>query len=153
MIVQLSNKEKDNLYYLCYVIEALGRNTNNRRKTIVGALGKSNIEFIYLNAEVMHSESIDAVCHEFIEKCNIKYGDYDIEVYCKDKPPRALAIGRLYSRLIISLLEDEDDLISKTIEILSSWLVDEITNFNSSLYYSVLGYLKECYLQGEILDY
>ncbi len=151
--MQLSNKEKDNLYYLCYVIEALGRKTNNRRKTIVSALGKSNIEFIYLNAEVMHSESIDAVCHEFIEKCNIKYGDYDIEVYCKDKPPRALAIGRLYSRLIISLLEDEDDLISKTIEILSSWLVDEITNFNSSLYYSVLGYLKECYLQGEILDY
>ncbi|KOR26716.1 hypothetical protein ACFLKB_14070 [Clostridium sp. FAM 1755] len=151
--MEISNKEKDNLYYLCYVIEALGRKTKNRRKTVVDALGKNNIDFIYKNAEVMHSEPIDAVCYEFIQKCNIKDGDYDIEVYCKEKPPRALAIGKLYSRLVLSLLEDGEDLISKTIEVLSSWLVDEITNFNSSLYYSVLGYLKECYLQGEILDY
>lgn len=151
--MQLNNKEKDNLYYLCYVIETLGRKTKNRRKTIVDALGKDNIEFIYKNAEVMHCESIDSVCYEFVEKCNIKDGNYDIEVYCKEEPPRTLAIGKLYSRLIVSLLEDKDDLISKTIEVLSSWLVDEITNFNSSLYYSVLGYLKECYLQGEILEY
>ncbi|KON11359.1 hypothetical protein ACP52_00890 [Clostridium botulinum] len=149
----MNNKEKDNLYYLCYVIETLGRKTKNRRKAIVHALGKNNIDFIYKNAEVMHSEQIDAICSEFIEKCNIKDGDYDIEVYCKNKPPRALSIGKLYSRLILSLLEDEEDIISKTIEVLNSWLVDEITNFNSSLYYSVLGYLKECYLQGEILDY
>ncbi|MBD5638191.1 hypothetical protein [Clostridium botulinum] len=151
--MEINNKEKDNLYYLCYVIETLGRKTKNRRKAIVHALGKNNINFIYKNAEVMHSEQIDAICYEFIQKCNIKDGDYDIEVYCKEKPPRALAIGKLYSRLILSLLEDEEDIISKTIEVLSSWLVDEITNFNSSLYYSVLGYLKECYLQGEILDY
>ncbi|WP_282804113.1 hypothetical protein [Clostridium tetani] len=151
--MKISDRQKDNLYYLCYVIEVLSRKTKNRRKTIVDALGRDNIEFIYKNAEVMHSEPIDVVCYEFIEKCNIKDGDYDIEVYCKDKPPRALSIGKLYSRLILSLLEDEEDLISKTMEVLSSWLVDEITNFNSSLYYSVLGYLKECYLQGEILNY
>lgn len=151
--MEISNKKKDDLYYLCYVVEYLGRKTKNRRNTIVNALGRGNIEFIYNNAEVMHCESIDSVCYEFIEKCNIKDGDYDIEVYCKEKPPRALSIGKLYSRLILSLLEGEEDLISKTIEVLSSWLVDEITNFNSSLYYSVLGYLKECYLQGEILDY
>lgn len=151
--MKISDRQKDNLYYLCYVIEVLSRKTKNRRKTIVDALGRNNIEFIYKNAEVMHSEPIDAVCHEFIEKCNIKDGDYDIEVYCKDKPPRALSIGKLYSRLILSLLEEEEDLISKTMEVLSSWLVDEITNFNSSLYYSVLGYLRECYLQGEILNY
>lgn len=151
--MKINNKKKDDLYYLCYVIETLGRKTKNRRKTIVDALGRSNIEFIYKNAEVMHCESIDSVCYEFIEKCNIKDGNYDIELYCKEKPPRALSIGKLYSRLILSLLEDEEDLIGKTIEVLSSWLVDDITNFNSSLYYSVLGYLKECYLQGEILDY
>lgn len=151
--MQINNKKKDNLYYLCYVIETLGRNTKNRRKTIVDALGKVNIEFIYINAEIMHCESIDSVCYEFIEKCNIKDGNYDIDVNSKEKPPRALSIGKLYSRLILSLLEDEEELINKTIEVLSSWLVDEITNFNSSLYYSVLGYLKECYLQGEILDY
>ncbi|MGH4121374.1 MAG: hypothetical protein ACREV6_00240 [Clostridium sp.] len=151
--MQISNKEKDDLYYLCYVIETLGRNTKNRRKTIVDVLGRGNIEFIYKNAEVMHCESIDSVCFEFIEKCNIEDGNYDIEIYCKEKPPRALSIGKLYSRLILSLLEDEVDLMNKTIEVLSSWLVDDITNFNSSLYYSVLGYLKECYLKGEILDY
>lgn len=151
--MKISDRQKDNLYYLCYVIEVLSRKTKNRRKTIVDALGRNNIEFIYKNAEVMHSEPIDAVCYEFIGKCNIKDGDYDIEVYCKDKPPRALSIGKLYSRLILSLLEEEEDLISKTMEVLSSWLVDEITNFNSSLYYSVLGYLRECYLQGEILNY
>ncbi|TCO70665.1 hypothetical protein [Marinisporobacter balticus] len=151
--MQLNNTQKDNLYYLCYVVEMLGRQTKNRRKTIVDFLGRENIEFIYKNAEVMHCEAIDAVCDEFIEKCKITDGDYDLSVYCKEKPPRALSIGKLYSRLILSLLKDEEDLISKTIEVLSSWLVYEITNFNSSLYYSVLGYLTECYLKGEILDY
>jgi len=144
---------KDDLYFLCYIIETLGRKTKNRRKAIVDALGRSNIEFIYKNAQVMHCEPIDVVCYEFIEKCNIKDGNYDIEVYCKEKPPRALSIGKLYCRLILSLLDNEEDLITKTIEVLSSWLVDEITNFNTSLYYSVLGYLKECYIKGEILDY
>ena len=53
-MMQISNKQKDDLYYLCYVVESLSRKTKNRR----------NIEFIYKNAEVMHCESIDSVCYD-----------------------------------------------------------------------------------------
>ena len=152
----LNKEEKDNLYYLCCIIESLGRITNNKRDYIVTKVGRKNIEYIYENAQVLHCESIQSVCQQIIEECNIENGSYNIDDYSIDEPPRTLAIGKLYSKLIIALLEEnnyEDNVIDKTIEVLNSWLVFKITNFNSSLYYSVVGYLKECYIEGEILDY
>lgn len=152
----LNKDEKNNLYYLCSIVEYLGRKTNNKRDYIVSKLGRNTMEYIYTKADILHCDSIHSVCEEIIEDCNIEQGNYDINEYCYDKPPRALAIGKLYSKLIISLLEEnnfEEDVIDKTIEVLSSWLVFKITNFNSSLYYSVVDYLKECYLRGEIIDY
>ena len=158
----LNNEEKDNLYYLCCIIEYLGRLTNNKRDYIVNIVGKKNIKYIYENSQILHCEQIKDVCKQIIEECKIKNGNYNIKDYANDKPPRVFAIGKLYSKLIIKLLEDDNDdnicnrtdyIINKSIEVLNSWLILKITNFNSSLYYSVIDYLKECYLQGKILDY
>lgn len=152
----LNNEEKDNLYYLCCIIEYLGRMTNNKRDYIVNKVNRKNIEYIYENAQVLHCESIQSVCQQIIEECTIENGTYNIKDYSIDEPPRALAIGKLYSKLILALLEEnnyKDNIIDKTIEVLSSWLVFKITNFSSSLYYSVIEYLKECYMEGKILDY
>lgn len=152
----LNKEEKDSLYYLCCVIEYLGRVTNNKRDYIVEKLGRKNMQYIYDNSEILHCEPIENIGKEIIEECNIENGDYYIKNYSNDKPPRVFAIGKLYSKLIAKLLEDEngeENVIDKTIEVLSSWLILKITNFNSSLYYSVIDYLKECYIEGKILDY
>lgn len=130
--------------------------TNNKRDYIVKKLGTENIKYIYDNAQIFNCKPIEEVCEKIIKECNIKDGVYFLKDYCFDEPPRALSIGKLYGKLIVKLLEEENynnSVIDKTIEVLSSWLVLKITNFNNILFMCVLDYLKECYIQGELLDY
>ena len=55
----------------------MARKTKNRRKTIVNALGKDNLQKIYKLADVQHSDNIDDVSDEFIEKVDIQNGNFD----------------------------------------------------------------------------
>ena len=57
-------QEKDNLFYLCTLIEFIGRKTRNHRSYIVKSLGKEGIEKQLYDAEVNHCLSFDQVSDE-----------------------------------------------------------------------------------------
>ena len=76
-------QEENDLFFVCSFIEYIARKTKNTKKYIVETLGKQCIEKIYKLAEVYHSENIDKVSDEIIEKFNIKFGNYDIVSDCK----------------------------------------------------------------------
>lgn len=62
-------KEKifdNDLLFTCSIIEYIARLTKNERNAVVNAIGKDGIYRIYQDAEVMHSENIDAVANELI---------------------------------------------------------------------------------------
>ena len=48
---------------------------------------------------------------------------------------------------------NKNNIIDTIVEVLSSWLILKIDNYDSSLYYENKDYIYECYQKGEILKY
>ena len=143
---------KNDLFYVCCLIEFIGRKTKNRRRTIVEILGKEELARQVNLAEVNHCLSFEQVSDEIIEYFNISEGDYDTVALCKYNVPSVQSIGKVYQRLIISVISKQDDLVDILFKVFNSFISDEISDFNSSVYYSNPEYLKYSYLEGRLLD-
>ena len=46
---------------------------------------------------------------------------------------------------------DEGKYIDTAIEVLSSWIIEKIDNYNSSMYYESPSYIYECYKEKKVL--
>ena len=145
-----SEKEND-LFFTCSLIEYIARKTKNKKATIIEKLGEKNIKKIYELAEVYHSENIEKVSDEFIEDSDIKIGDYDIIASCKYNVPTYWDIGKVYKRLIIMVNSEEKEYVNTLIEVLSSWIIEKIDDYNSSMYYENPDYIYQCYKENKIL--
>ena len=143
-------KEND-LFFTCSLIEYIARKTKNTKKHIIEKLGKENVNKIYINAEVYHCENIEKVADEFIEENNINTGTYDHIADCKYDVPTYWDVGKVYKRLIVMLSPNEEDYVEHLIEVLSSWIIEKIDNYNSSMYYENPDYIYQCYLEGKVL--
>ena len=144
-------KEENDLFFTCSLIEYIARKTNNTKKYVVNILGEKNIRKIYELAEVYHSENIEKVSDEFIEKSNIIMGEYDCISNCKYRIPTYWEIGKVYKRLIVQVNSNKDEYIETLIEVLSSWIIEKIDNYNSSLFYENSDYIYQCYVEGKNL--
>lgn len=147
----MENKEDNDLFFLCSLIEYIARKTKNTKKTVVEKLGKKNIQKIYDLADVYHSENIEKVSDEFIELTDIQEGDYDIITRCQYRVPSFWEIAKVYRRLIMMVNLDRSKYVETTIEVLSSWIIPHIDNYNSSMYYENPSYIYACYEEKEIL--
>ena len=144
-------KEND-LFFVCSLIEYIARKTNNTKKYIVEKLEKEKIQKIYDLAEVYHSENIEKVSDELIEEARIENGNYDIISKCEYNVPTYWDIGKVYKRLIVMLCNNEEEkYIDTAIEVLTSWIIEKIDNYNSSMYYENPRYIYECYKEKKIL--
>ncbi len=144
-------QEENNLFFTCSLIEYIARKTKNTKKLIVEKLGKENIKKIYELAEVYHSENIDKVADEYIEKANIQNGEYDHISKCEYRVPTYWELGKIYKRLIIMVDSSKENYIKTLIEVLTSWIIEKIDNYNSSMYYENPEYIYECYVEGKVL--
>lgn len=143
-------KEND-LFFTCSLIEYIARKTKNTKKCIVEKLGQEKIKKIYELAEVYHSENIEKVSDEFIEQAKIEIGKYDNITECKYRVPTYWELGKIYKRLIVMVDNDENKYIQTLIEVLSSWIIEKIDNYNSSMFYENPDYIYECYREGKVL--
>ena len=77
-----------------------------------------------------------------------------MELYhvCKYSIPSFLDIGKLYSILIEDCAKPGDE-VSELMKIFSSFISDEISNFNTDLYYQNPNYLEWSYREGKLLDW
>jgi len=146
------DKKSNNLFFLCSLIEYIARKTKNKRSYIVNQIGKKELTHIYEYADIYHSENIDKVMSELIEKCDINDGTYDNLSNCKYNIPTHWDIGKVYKRLIIQLGKTQNrDYIELLIEVYNSWISAKIDDYNSSMYYENESYLYESYLAGKVL--
>lgn len=148
----MGEKQKDNdLFFTCSLIEHIARKTKNTKKYVIEKLKKENIKKIYELAEVYHSENIEKVSDELIKKCNIENGNYDIISKCKSRVPTIWELGRIYQQLIMMINNDESKYVDTLLDVLSSWIIPKIDNYDSSMYYENPSYIYECYIQNKIL--
>ena len=145
------SKKENDLFFTCSLIEYISRKTQNTKKTVIEKLGKRNISKIYELAEIYHCENIEKVSEEFIEKADIEEGNYNHIDNCKYNIPTHWDIGKVYKRLVIMIDSKEENYIETLIKTLSSWIIEKIDNYNSSMYYENPEYIYECYIEGKII--
>jgi len=156
------DKNANNLFFLCSLIEYIGRKTKNHRNVVANAIGKENLQHILDLADVYHSENMDKLAFELTEKHNIENGIFDNIATAKYSIPTHWDIGKVYKRLIIdvnrrgvshtpALSTLEKPIIDTLLEVYNSWLSRKIEDFNGSVYYESPEYLFQSYLKGENL--
>ncbi len=146
-------KKDNDLFFLCSLIEFIGRRQKLARKDVVASLGYDKVKHIYEYADILHCEPIAKVADEFIKICSIESGTFDNVAACKYDVPSYWDIGDVYTRLIqdIMKLRGNTQVIDTLHEIYGSWISDSISNYNSDFFYQPRDYIRECYLEGEVL--
>ena len=146
----MTEKTRNDLFYVCSLIEFTARKTLNKRGVIVDALGIKGIEKQLLDADLNHCLSFEQVSDEIIEHYEIPRGDFDTITGCRYSIPSHTDIGGLYTILISECSEDggEAEELSK---IFKSFISDEISDFRTGLYYQNPDYLKWSYKEGYLL--
>lgn len=146
----MNSQEKDDLFYLCSLIEYIGRNTKNHRGDIVKKIGMDELRRLYKLASVNHCLSFEQVSDEIINKCQIENGNYDTVAECKYEVPSYRDIGANYKRIILNV--DNGDIIETLYLVFTSFISDVMSNFNSDFYYQNDSYMTACYLEGRVLE-
>ena len=147
----MTDKERNDYFYICALIEYIARETKNHRADIVTAIGEKGIEKLLYDAEVNHCLSFEQVSDEVIDYYQIEQGDFDTISNCKYSIPSFLDIGKLYSIMIEDCAKQGEEL-KELIKIFTSFISDEISNFNTDLYYQNPDYLECSYREGKLLD-
>ena len=129
----MTEKQKNDVLYVCSLIETIARKTKNHRQDVIRHFTKAGIERQLL-----------------IEDLNIPEGDFDTAAECRYTVPSATSIGMLYQGLVLSTMKD-DDAAQAILDVFSSFITDEISDFNSNVYYTNPDYLRCSYLEGKML--
>ena len=147
----MTEKERNDYFYVCSLIEYIARQTHNRRGVITETLGKAGIEKQLYDAEVNHCLSFEQVSDELIEQYNITEGDFDTITECKYAVPDFLDIGKLYCIMIEDCAEPGRE-VDELLKIFSSFISDKISDFQTDIYYQNPNYLECSYEAGYLLD-
>lgn len=95
----MNDKEKDDVFYVCTLLEYIARETYNHRSDIIKFFDRENLARQLRLAEVNHCLTLEQAM----------------------------------------------------IDVFSSFISDEISDFNSNIYYSNPDYIKCSYLEGKLL--
>lgn len=147
----MTEQEKNDLFYVCSLIEYTARKTKNRRSVIVQALGKYGIRKQLKDASVNHCLSFEQVSNELIETYHIPGGDFDTITGCKYSIPGYMDIGKLYAIMIQDCAKPGEE-VEELMKIFTSFISDEISDFRTGVYFENPSYLEWSYREGRLLD-
>ncbi len=144
-------RQENDLFFTCSLIEYIARKTKNKRSTVVNALGKTMIEKIYNLADVYHSDNINAVSEDFIHQANISEGDFDNVSASRFAVPSYWNIGKVYKRLVLGIMKEKKiSFPDAVLEAYNSFVSNKIDDYNSSFYYEAPQNILNAYLDGKI---
>lgn len=139
---------ENDVYFVCYMIERVARKIHQRNKYVVGKIGHDNLARYLSNAPVLHCENplqvVDDICDEF----SLAVGDFDITNVDRElcpNIPTELEIGKVYTRLIMSTLQPDENYAAAIIRIYNSPICEIIDNYNCSAYYEPSYVVEKAY--------
>jgi len=152
-VIGREDKRHNDLFFVCSVIEYIGRKTKNRRADVVQAIGELEITRMMNLADVLHCEPIEKNADDVLSRRGISMGNFDNIAVCKYTVPTHFDIAKVYKRLIVNTAEAQKiTLTAALIQVYTSWISDKIDNYNSSMYYESPQYLFASYMAGEPLQ-
>ncbi len=143
------DKQSNDLFFTCSLIEYIARKTKNNPSYVVEKLGKKLISKIFNLADVYHSDNIDTVSDHFIQRAGIEQGKYDSVSRCDYAVPTHWDIGKVYKRLVLGIADYEEvDIVTGIFKAYQSYVSDKLQNFNSSFYYDAPQNILNAYIYG-----
>ena len=126
----MNDKEMDEIFYVCSLIEYIARKTKNYRKDIIKYFNKEDIKRQLRLAEVNHCLSFEQVSDELIEKYHIRKGKYNLTENRNPMVSTATDIGRLFQKFILKKCE-QNDLEQVLIDTFLSFDADENSDLDN----------------------
>ena len=142
---------RDDLYFVCYMIERIARHLKQPNKYVANAIGLQGLREKLSMANVLHSENPLAVVADWTDQYQLQTGTYDVShvnpAYC-DKIPTALQMGKVYMRLILDTRDDEEDYAQGILRVYNNPICEIIDDYNSSAYYEPSPFIARSYRVG-----
>ena len=143
--------QKDDVYFVCYMIERVARRIHQKNRYVVNQIGKKNLEHLLSVANVLHAENPLQVEDDWIEEYALKNGENDVtnvDVDLVEKIPSPLQMGKVYLRLIYDTgLPDENE-VDGIVRVYNDPICDVIDNYNCSAYYEPSYVIARAYQNG-----
>ena len=143
--------QKDDVYFVCYMIERVARKIHQKNRYVVNQIGKKNLEHLLSVANVLHAENPLQVEDDWIEEYALKNGENDVtnvDVDLVEKIPSPLQMGKVYLRLIYDTgLPDENE-VDGIVRVYNDPICDVIDNYNCSAYYEPSYIIARAYQNG-----
>jgi len=143
--------EKNDVYFICYMIERVARKIHQRNRYVVNKIGKANLEHLISVANVLHAENPSAVEDEWIEEYALSKGNVDVTAVDSElvtKIPSALQMGKVYQRLISDTMQPGESEVEGIIRVFNNKICDVIDNYNCSAYYEPSYIIARAYQDG-----
>ena len=145
------DRKENDLFFTCSLIDYIARRTKNKRSVVVNLLGRTLIEKIYDLADVYHSDNIDTVSEDFIDKAKIPEGSFDNVAAARFAVPSHWDIGKVYKRLVLGISKEKKiPIADAVIEAYNSFVSEKIDDYNSSFYYEAPQNILNAYLEGKV---
>ncbi len=145
------DKKENDLFFTCSLIEYISRKTKNKRSDVINALGKDTVAHIYDLADIYHSDNLDRVSDDFIQKSHIQTGSFDNVSAAKYAVPSHWDMGKIYKRLVLGIAKAEQtDILDALFKAYNSFVSDKLDDYNSSFYYDAPQNILNAYLYREI---
>lgn len=142
---------KNDLYYICYMVERVARRLKQRNKYIVNTIGKAEWYHLISVANVLHCENPLKIEDEWIETYALEEGNFDItdvDTELVDEIPRETQIGKVYMRLILGTMQPEEDYVEGLMRVYNDEICETIDNYNCSAYYEPSYVIARAYNDG-----
>ena len=141
----------DDLKFVCYMIERTARRIKQPNVYVVERMGKDELMHNLSLADVLHCENPDDVADRWIADYHLKGGCTDvlhIDKALTPVPPTPIQMGKVYARLILSVLNSQDNLADKISEVYHSPICEKLDNYNCSAYYEPSYFITRAFYQG-----
>lgn len=120
---------KNDLYFVCYMIERISRKIHQKNKHVVNSIPKD----------------------EWIKEFHLQEGNFDIsnvDYDMTDHIPSATQMGKVYARLISDTQQPGEDYIDALLRVYNDEICDIIDNYNCSAYYEPSYVIARAYQNG-----
>ncbi len=144
--------KKDDVYFICYMIERTARKLHQRNRYVANAIGKPELERLLSLANVLHCENPLKTETDWITEYGLENGDFDItdvDTDLADTIPSSTQMGKVYTRLIFDTMADNENYADAIIRVYNDPICDIIDNYSSSAYYEPSYVIAEAYKNGE----
>lgn len=142
---------KNDLYFICYMIERVARRLKQPNKYVVNSIGKNEWRRLISLANVLHCENPLKIEEEWVDEYQLMKGNFDVSKVDSDlvsSIPTVTQMGKVYMRLIIDTLLPGEDYVEGMVRIYNDQICEVIDNYNSSAYYEPSYVIAKAYMNN-----